>query len=71
MNDYLVVQTVLSSIERPSAFIQTNKWSNIIRVVKAKSKEEALGRFMIETQGIIAVEKLNPEINILNDIIRL
>jgi len=71
MTDYLIVQTILTSIDRPNNYTQVNNWNNIIRVVPAKTKEEALGRFVIETQNIAAVERLNPEINILNDIIRL
>ena len=71
MTDYLIVQIILTSIDRPNNYTQVNNWNNIIRVVPAKTKEEALGRFVIETQNITAVERLNPEVNILNDIITL
>lgn len=71
MKNFIVVQTILSRIDRPNAYTQNNNWDNIIRTVKAKTTEEALGRFIIETQNVKAVEKLSPQIAELDNIITL
>lgn len=37
---------------------QTNVWAEIIRVVEAETEEEAIGKFIIQTRYVKAVEKL-------------
>ena len=43
----------------------------IIRKVKAKSKEEAIGKFIMGTQKIDAVKKLDVECFLMNELLTL
>jgi hypothetical protein len=43
-------------------------WNLIIRFVDANSKEEALGKFIIETSNEKRIEKLTPNVNNVKDI---
>lgn len=64
--EFLVVQTILEKQEVVNYITLSNTWANIIRKVIASNKEEALGKFLLKTKHIPAVEKLDPEILELN-----
>ena len=56
---FLVVQIIMARQEIKLG--QTNQfWDTIIRQINANNIEEAVGKFMINTQDIFAVQRLNP-----------
>ena len=68
--EFLVVQIVMSKQEINVG--TTNQyWDNIIRKVKANNIEEAIGKFMINTQNIFAVQRLNPVAYELSQVLSL
>lgn len=36
----------------------TNVWGEIVRVVEANTEEEAIGKFILQTRSVNAIEKL-------------
>ena len=67
---YLLTQLLITD----KRFVGNNYTQDIctlIRVVVANSKEEAIGKFILETKDIKAIERLNPSCDILKDVIVL
>lgn len=61
--EFLVTQMVIQE--------QTNydtTMSNIIRVVLAKNKESAIGKYILATQSIVVVKKFDLQVHELSDI---
>ena len=60
MKDFIICQMKIDD-ETFNGNIQTYSMSNIIRLVKAETKEAAIGKFVIETQSLQAMKKLDIE----------
>jgi len=71
MIEFLVTQIILDEVEKRNACTQIQKFNSVSRVVLAANKEEALGRFILETANVIAIQKLDPQVDVLADVIRL
>jgi len=60
MNMYIVIQMCVEKtiIENGS---QNTQMVNIVRKIDAETKEQAIGKFVINTQNVIAQQKLSIE----------
>ncbi len=60
MNEYIVIQMCVDSKTfvkgEPATLV-----SNIVRIVEAENKESAIGKFVVGTQYIQKLQKLNIE----------
>ncbi len=68
--EFLVTQIVMSKQE-VTVGVTNQYWDSIIRKVKANNIEEAIGKFMIDTQKIFAIQRLNPVAYELSQILSL
>ena len=65
MNTYIVIQMQVDS-DSVSGNQREFSMSNVIRKVQAETQEEAIGKFVVDTQSIKAQKKLNIECYDLN-----
>lgn len=68
--EFLVVQIIMSKQEI-NVGTTHQYWDNIIRKVKANNIEEAVGKFMINTQNVYAIQRLNPVAYELSQVLSL
>ena len=64
---YIIAQTILVKRDMSKNNIH-NYWDNIIRVVVAKDKESAIGKFVLNTSDIKAEEKLDIQCYHIDDL---
>lgn len=67
MNTYIVIQMIVNS-KSINIDGQNIIMSNVVRKVEAKTKELAIGKFVIATQDINAHQKLNIECYDINEL---
>jgi hypothetical protein len=60
MKEFIVYQMQIDS-EEINGVNRTTKMSTLVRRVKAKTQEEAIGKFVLESNTIPAIKKLNVE----------
>ena len=58
MKTYIIVQTIITK-EEVVGLTKTTNVENVIRQVYANSEEEAIGKFVIGTQDIKAIKRLD------------
>jgi len=67
MKWFIIYQMIINKIERVG-FTQNTEMSVTVRKVRANSKEEAIGKFVIETANIQAIEKLQVQCDELDQL---
>ena len=70
MKTFLCSQIMIE--EKQESFIKIKfVFNEILRIVKAQDKEEAINKFLSETKYIIAAEKLDVVCTLLSDLIEI
>lgn len=67
---YIVYQIALME-QKIEGLIQTNNWGSIVRQVEADSEEEAIGKFIVGTASVNAIQKLDVDITPLDNLTAL
>jgi hypothetical protein len=70
VNTYIVIQMIVSSESRNKNGI-THLMNTIVRKVEADTKELAIGKFVVATKDIAAINKLDIDCYDLNELISL
>jgi len=70
MNTYIIIQMQIDSKSRIGND-QTISMLNVVRKVEAETKELAIGKFVLATQGIKATQKLDIECYDITELISL
>jgi hypothetical protein len=70
MNTYIIIQMQVDS-KSTIGNDQTISMLNVVRKVEAETKELAIGKFVLATQGIKATQKLDIECYDITELISL
>ena len=70
MNTYIIIQMQIDS-KSTIGNDQTISMLNVVRKVEAETKELAIGKFVLATQGIKATQKLDIECYDITELISL